>query len=150
MEKKMEIRFASLKEIKEFILMVDIYQLCDKQDQEIWHGRYIIDNKYHDAELNAEDFVITDPSESRVVHRGHVYCISTPYYKQIGWLYETLEYFAGHHYDINIQGKEIDENCLREYFHVCCNLYFKKCPDHTAKELMLYIIDSLKRFAVTK
>ena len=139
----MEIKFSSMKEIKEFILMVDIYQLCDKQESWKCHG-YMISNRYFDTELNEVGKAITDPKESRVVRCGHFHCITTPYYKQLSWLFGVLEYFAEHHYNAMIQGKELDKTTLRYCFRACCELYFKKHPDHMAKELMIFVVDWLK------
>ena len=134
----MEIRFDSLKEIKDFILMVDIYQLCECQEE--WGGLgYIITNRDYDAESKKE-FVVTEPMESRVPKDTVDKAIITPYCKQISWLFKTL-------YDFVEYNKELDPGSFLDGFCPLCKGYFLMNPEHSAKELMLFVIDGLKRIA---
>ncbi len=131
----MKIQFGSLKEIKEFILMVDIYQLCDKQPE--WGGKgYIINDRYVDPDEKRE-IVVANPEESKVIH-GYDQIIVTPYYKQLSWLFETLYHFVEY-------GNELSAGIFLDHFHVGCEGYFIMNPSNSAKELMVFILDGLKR-----
>lgn len=88
----MRIEFESLKEIKEFVLMVDIYHLCVKQEE--WGGLgYIITDKYFDSESKTEER-IAEPRESRIIKRNGDWIILTPYSRQLSWLFAILSRFV--------------------------------------------------------
>ena len=109
----MKIQFDSLREIKEFILMVDIYHLCDKQED--WGGAgYIITDRCYDPKEKSE-IIVTIPEESTVIH-GDDYVIVTPYHKQVSWLFKTLFEFVGSH--------QLEAETLLDGFHVSCEGYF--------------------------
>lgn len=132
----MEIRFRSLKEIKEFILMVDIYQWCDKQEE--WGGKgYIIKDKYFDPDEKNKT-VVTRPEESKVIHAGGDQIIITPYYKQLSWLFKTL-------HDYVMYGNQLSAGTFLSGFHIGCEGYFIMNPGHSAKELMIFVLDGLQR-----
>ncbi len=133
----LEIRFRSLKEIKEFILMVDIYQLCDKQEE--WGGKgYIITNRIYDSEGKRETYV-TEPEESKVISRSGDKIIVTPYYRQLSWLFKTLYHFVEYSND------QLGAGAFLKGFSVGCEGYFVMNPSHSAKELMLYVLDAIQR-----
>ena len=131
----MKILFNSLSEIKEFILMVDLYQLCDKDPE--WGGLgYIITDKeeyYEEKEVT----IVTKPHESRVYNNRDT-VIVTPYYKQISWLFRTLYEFVN-------EKKELDVETFLTGFGVGCKGYFLINPNYYPQELMLFILDGLQR-----
>ncbi len=136
----MEIKFESLKEIKDYILMTDIYQLCESQKE--WGGLgYIITN----IESNREEksIVIHEPNESRVIKGPGDKAIITPYYKQLSWLFDTL-------YRFTMYNEELDPKSFLDGFCISCEGYFIINPEHNVKELMLFVIDGLKRIADSK
>ncbi len=135
----MNIRFESLKEIKEFILMVDIYQLCDKQKE--WGGKgYIITNRDYAAESkDEEEYYVMEPCCSRVIKRSADVIIVTPYSKQLSWLFWTLYHF------VEYNNEELNAGVFLDGFRIACEGYFIINPDHSAKELMIFVLDSLQR-----
>ncbi len=131
----MQIRFNSLKEIKEFILMVDIYHLCDKQEP--WGGRgYIVTDRYPDLESKKE-IIVTIPEKSKVIHRSSDQIIVTPYVKQLSWLFMVLQ----EHVEYGVLPADVLLNC----FHSSCEGYFIMNPGHSAKELMIFVLDAFQR-----
>lgn len=132
----MKIEFTSLYEIKEFILMVDLYQLCKDQDE--WGGKgYRITNREYDREAK-EDLTVTEPYQSKVLDLGHTIDIVTPYPKQISWLFKTLFHYVEY-------GNELDAGTFLDNFKILCKGYFIINRDYLPQELMLYILDGMKR-----
>lgn len=133
----MEIKFNNLMEIKEFVLMIDLYQLC--KDQEKWGGKgYIITDKDYNLE-SEEEFTVTEPEQSKVYHRSADEIIVTPYVKQLSWLFKTLYWLSNENPDI------LDPHTLLGIFHVGCEGYFIMNPHHYPQELMLFVLDTLIR-----
>lgn len=131
----MKIQFDGLWDVKEFMLMVDIYQWCDKQ--EAWGGKgFNIQNWYMDEDRKRKEFV-DEPTGSKVIRYGGGCVIVTPYYKMLSWLFDTLRGLVEDGY--------LDAGVFLGGFSVCCEEYFKKTPEHSAKELMLYILENLQR-----
>lgn len=56
----------------------------------------------------------------------------------MSWLFETLYHFVEY-------GKELSASVFLDNFHIGCKGYFIINPDYSAKELMVFILDSLKR-----
>lgn len=130
----MKIIFDGLYDIKEFILMVDIYQWCDKEKE--WGGLgYIIQNCYYDDDREKKIY-ITESDQSKVIRNGRGCIIVTPYSKQISWLFNLLYLY--------VQDDGLDSGVLLDGFGACCEDYFKKTPDHSAKELMLNILENIQ------
>lgn len=134
----MRIEFDSLKEIKEFILMVDIYQWTDQERP--WGGKgYIITDRYHHPEAleKEEGFImVSRPEDSRVIKQSDT-VIVTPYVKQLSWLFKTLYFLTMEH--------KLDVLSFDTGFMVACEGYFIMNPGHSAKELMIYILDAIQR-----
>ena len=130
----MKIIFDGLYDIKEFILMVDIYQWCDKEKE--WGGLgYNIQNWYNDDDRKEKVF-ISESDQSKVIRYGGGCVIVTPYYKQISWLFNLLRLYA--------EDGGLETGVLLNGFSACCEEYFKKTPDHSAKELMLNILEHVQ------
>ena len=131
----MTIQFDGLYDIKEFILMVDIYQVCDKVKP--WGGLgYIVQDWYAD-EKEGNRIQIEDSDQSKVIWNDGDCIIVTPYYKQLSWLFETLRCISKEDY--------LDKGVFLNGFGTCCEELFSKSPDHSAKELMVYILEGLQR-----
>ena len=62
--------------------------------------------------------------------------IVTPYYKQISWLFNLLRHY--------VEDGGLDAGVLLGGFSNCCEKYFKETPDHSAKELMLNILEHVQ------
>ncbi len=130
----MRILFDGLYDMKEFILMVDIYQWCDKQ--EAWGGKgYIIQDWYINSDK--EKNVIDESDQSKVIWRNSDCVIVTPYYKQLSWLFHELHCYVG--------TGNLNASIFLRGFSACCEEYFKKTPDHSAKELMLAVLEYIQR-----
>lgn len=132
----MKIQFDGLWDVKEFMLMVDIYQWCDKE--KAWGGKgYRIQNWYIDDDTK-EKTAIEESDQSKVIIPDNGdYVIITPYYKQLSWLFGVLHEFGKEGY--------LHTGVFLNGFHTCCDEYFKKNPDHSAKELMLYILENMQQ-----
>ncbi len=130
----MQITFDDLYDLKEFILMIDIYQFCDKQ--EAWGGLgYIIQNWYVDPDRK-EKIVVDESDQSRVIRRSGDCVIVTPYYKMISWLFDVLRCYA--------EESDLDTGVFLGTFSKACEEYFQRTPDHSAKELMLNILEQIQ------
>ncbi len=137
----MEIKFDSLKEIKDYILMTDIYQLCEFHKEWGGHG-YIITNRDYNKEAEKYEY-ITEPKESKVLKSQGDKIVITPYYRQISWLFDTL-------YRFTMYNNELDPHSFLDGFCIICEGYFVINPEHSVKELMLFVIDGLKRMSDSK
>ena len=131
----MKVQFDGLWDVKEFMLMIDIYEWCDKQKE--WGGKgFNIQNWYIDPD-DKEKIVIEESVQSKVLK----YCggcrVITPYYKQLSWLFSVL-------FDLTNKGY-LDPGIFLNGFRICCEEYFKRTPEHSAKELMLYILENIQR-----
>lgn len=132
----MKIEFEGLYDLKEFILMVDIYQFCDKE--KAWGGLgYNIQNWYMD-ENRKEKVVVEDSDQSKVIHYGGGCIIVTPYYKMVSWLFNELRKKVE---DCNYN---LSSGVLLSGFSACCEEYFRSTPDHSAKELMVNILEHIQ------
>jgi hypothetical protein len=131
----MTIQFDGLWDVKEFMLMVDIYQWCDKQEP--WGGKgYSIQDCYTDEDWKEKVYVKKSTQSKVIRHNG--YCIIiTPYYKMLSWLFDVLRH--------QVERGYLAPGILLSGFSVCCEEYFKKTPEHSAKELMLYVLENLQR-----
>lgn len=132
----MKIQFDGLWDVKEFMLMVDIYQWCDKE--KAWEGKgYLVRNWYIDDDTK-EKITIEESNQSKVIISDRRdFMIITPYYKQLSWLFRVLHGFGKTGY--------LSTSVFLTGFHACCDEYFKKTPDHSAKELMLYILENIQQ-----
>lgn len=131
----MKIEFDGLWDIKEFMLMVDIYQWCDKEEE--WGGMgYNIRNWYMEEDRK-EKITVKESTQSRV-HRYDGGCVVvTPYYKHLSWLFRELKH--------QVDEKYLNAGILLNGFSACCEEYFKNTPEHSAKELMLYLLENLQQ-----
>ena len=130
----MRIIFDGLYDVKEFILMVDIYQWCDKEVK--WEGLgYTIQNSYINYERK-EEIIVRESDQSKVIRYGGGCVIVTPFYKQLSWLFNLLRGFVDEHL--------LRSDAFLDGFSDCCEEYFKKTPDHSAKELMVKILEYIQ------
>lgn len=131
----MTVVFDGLYDIKEFILMIDIYQWCDKEAA--WGGLgFNIQDWYLDTDRK-EKAIVGESNESKVIKYGGGCIIVTPYYKQLSWLFSVLRDFVEH--------DRLDSGVFLDGFRSRCEEYFRMSPDHSAKELMVFILEGIQR-----